>query len=186
MERRDFLIRGALAAGSVTALGGCTEQALKEAEVQPPIVDEVYDGAEVDLPVRQRSEIAEEGVLRAQGETLGDLGAFEVYLDDQGIPVETLEEQGERGERIIELEYAAAEFVERGLLYSLGRIAGGYAALVAGGYEGNKLEASVHSPDGDTFGAFEIATGWAVQYLDGELTAAKYASRVESTAESTT
>lgn len=180
MNRREFLSRGALVAGTV-ALGGCTEHVLEEAESKPPVFDDVYDETEVDLPVPQRFEVAEEGTLQTEGTTFEDPEEFWAYLDGQGLLVETLRRTVEDGTRILELEYADEAFVDRGLTYSLGRISGGYAALVAGEHPVDELDASIHTSGGVEFGEFEIATEWAERYLDGELTAARYAGMVYDT-----
>lgn len=184
MQRRDFLIRGTLVVGGLSALGGCTEQSLHEAKSQPPALADVYDEEEVDLPVRGRFEVAEMATLEADGTTIEDLDGFRTYLDERGLSVESLEEAVEAGERLLRLEYAAENHVEHGSMYHLGIVAGGYAALVAGGYETEELVASLHDPGGGKYGEFRIATDLAERYLDGDLTAAEYAGAVAHTVES--
>lgn len=180
VNRRDFLVRGGLTVGLLSC-SGCAEQTLEEAESRPPLLDDLYDEETVELPVRRTFGLAEEGVRQADGTTLGDPEALGQFLDDQGLLVESIEETAEAGEELLELQYADEEFTDRGVLYSLGRISGGYAALLASDYTADKLDASIHRTDGEKFGAFEIATADAERYLDGEITATAYARTVADT-----
>lgn len=185
MKRRKLLARGALTV-SIIAFSGCTERVLVEAESQPPLFDDVYDEEEADLPVSQKFGIAEKATLQAEGEALDDIEELQAYLDEQGLLVEAFQKTVEEGERILELEYIDEEFVDRGSMHSLGIISGGYAALIAGDYPADKLEASIHDSEGDKFGTFEIATELAEQYLEGKITAATYAGTVGETVKSET
>lgn len=183
MKRRQLLTRSALTVG-VVALSGCTERVLEEAKSQPPLFDDVYDEEKIDLPVSQKFETAEEATLRAEGKTFDDLEEFRAYVAERGVTVETLEEGVEKGERILEVAYADERDTDRGSMYSLGILSGGYAALVASDHPTDTLEASVQDSEGRKFGEFEIAAELAEQYLDGKITAAKYAGTVSDTTKS--
>lgn len=183
MKRRTLLARGALAVGSI-ALGGCVERELEETESKPPLFDDVYDETKADLGVQRKFEIAEEAALRAEGEAFDDPEALRSYLEEQDLLVEKLQGKVEDGERVLTLEYADDSLADRGLMYSLGTVSGGYAALVTRERTAEKLEASIHDSAGDTFGKFEIATDLAERYAEGEITAATYVGTVADTVKS--
>lgn len=180
MNRRTFLTRGALALG-IAATSGCTERVLEEAESKPPLFDDVYHEEEVDLPVAQKFDAAEEATLRADGESFDDLEQLRTYLDEQELDVETLYEAAEDGETLVELEYADEQFSDRGSVYGLGIVCGGYAALIDSGYAADTLEATILDSEGRTFGGFEIATALTSDYLAERETAATYAGTVADT-----
>lgn len=186
MNRRHFLRRSATAAASIgaLALAGCTERRLKDAESQPPPVEDRVREEEIDLPVRQKFETIEEGILLAADAEVGDLDAFEAYLADRGLTVEKLEEAVEEGEPLLSLEFFAKDHVERGQLADLGGVAGGYAALVEAGHESEKLEISFLGSDLRKFGESEIDSTWAEEYNEGAITAKKYGQLVAHETES--
>lgn len=183
VNRRTFLTRATLVAGTV-AVSGCSARALEEMEAKPPAVDH-YDETSVDLPVSQKSDVADEATRRAEGSTFGDLEALRTYFEEQELVVDTLEEVEEGGERILEAEYADERVTDRGGLYGLGVLAGGYAALLGGEYEGDRLAATIVTPEGEPFGEFEIQADLAERYREGELSAAAYAGMVADTLAST-
>lgn len=182
MHRRHFLRRAGIATASVTALAGCTDSKLKEAEAQPPLVEEYYHEEEVDLPVSQKFEKTAAGVSKADGAEIEDPDGFEAYLDEQGVGVEKVEETVEAGEPHLSLEYVDSG--EQGTLSTLGVVAGGYAVLVEAGHESEKLEATLLDPTHRAFGEFEIVRDWAEEYNEGAISAAKYGGLVAKTLES--
>lgn len=185
MNRRHFLRRGAtVAAASVTALGGCTERRLKDAESQPPPVEDRVREEEIDLPVRQKFETIEEAILLAADAEVDDVDAFETYLEDGGLAIEKLEEGVEKGEPFLSLEFVVEEHVERGQLADLGVVAGGYAALVEAGHDSEKLDIGLLDSDLRKFGESEIGRTWAEEYNEGTITAAKYGQLVARETES--
>lgn len=183
MNRRTYLARY-VAPGLAIALAGCTEQSLEAAKEKPPWIDPYVDEEEIELPTTQKYGITAEAVERAEGETFEDPEEFEAYLEEAGLAVESLGEKEEHGETILELEYVVEEAIEEGNARSVGAVAGGYAALVRGGYDGDELEASILGPDGAKFGEFEILTERAEEYNDGEKSAATYGGEAVHTLES--
>lgn len=181
MERRQFLSRGGVLLG-VAGLSGCTEETLAEGEREPVPLDGVKQ-EEVDLPVEQRLEVAEAGIERATGEQFADLDEFEAHLTEEGVDIEKLSEGGEAGKPIVSLESVFEQTAEEGFMHHLGIVAGGYAALVAGGHENEKLKASLLTESRE-FGKYEIRRRWAEEYNGGELTAREYADEIAVTAES--
>lgn len=182
MDRRDYL-RHSIALGAIGALTGCTEQTLKDAKNPSPPVDRLYDEEDLDLPVERQFDTVAAAIERAEGETFEDPEEFEEYLLDAGFAVEHLEETEESGETILELEFVLEETIKEGNAHGLGVVAGGYAALVRGGYDGDELKASVFDSDSRKFGEFEVMTEWAEAYNEGEKTTADYGSEVLHTLE---
>lgn len=184
VNRRDLLTRGALALGAA-AVAGCTEQTLEAAESQPPPLEERFDEADLDLPVEQAFERAAAGVAEADGETFADRDALGSFLGEHDLTVESLHavEAGET--EVLELAYADDRQYERGVLYGLGLISGGYAALVAGGDPPLELAAELHDENGETFASFDVTAHESEQYRAGELTARAYANEVGDTLETT-
>lgn len=182
MERRQFLSRGCLFLG-VAALGGCTEQTLSEAEREPDPLEGV-EKEEVDLPVEQRLEVAEKGIEHAADEEFADLDEFEAYLTEADVDVEKLADAEEAGKPIVTLEGVFEQTSEEGFMHHLGIVAGGYAALVAGGHENEKLKASLLDEESQPFGEYEVRRHWAEEYNEGVLTAREYASEISVTAKS--
>lgn len=175
MNRRTFVLRAGAFAGGLAALSGCTDTTLEESESQPPPLEERFDAAAVDLPVSTESDIAAEGIERAAGADVESVEAFEAYLREQEVAVESVEPKKEEGEALLSVEYVHGDAVERGLLYDLGIVAGGYAALVDAGVDAEKLKATLLDPGGRKFGEYEIPTDYAERYNAGEITAEEYA-----------
>lgn len=184
MDRRNFLIRGGVAIGCATLLGGCTEQRLEEAKREPEAVDDFYAEEEVPLPVDQKLGIGADGVRTAEGVEIADIEALEEFLEERGFAVEKIEEEVVEHEPIVSLEYVVTETIDRGLMHHLGIVAGGYATLVAAGDESEKLEASLFQPDGKKFGEYEVRHHWAEEYNAGELSAKEYVGEVLESAKS--
>lgn len=182
MNRREFLARSGVLLG-VAALSGCTEETLVEAEREPVPFRDV-EQEEFDLPVEQRLAVAEAAIERAEGEEFADLEEFESYLAEADIDVESLSEEEKDGKPIVSLESVFEQSSERGFIHNLGIVAGGYAALIAGGHESEKLESSLFDSDKQLFGEYEIRHPWAVEYNEDELTAREYAHEIIVTAES--
>lgn len=180
MERRELLARGGAFFG-LAALSGCTEERLVEAERKPALLDGVEE-EELDLPVEQRLAVAEEAIESAP-EELADLEEFEGYLTEADVDVRALSEETEEGEPIASLESTFVQTSERGFMHHLGTVAGGYAALVAGGHESERLTGSLFDADDREFGEYEIRRHWATEYDEDVLTAREYANEVSTTAE---
>lgn len=186
MNRRTLLKRSGISIATLVALSGCTEETLKEAETKPPFLD--IDEEELDLPVNQRADVVEDGVLQAEDSEINEIEDFEAFLKDHGIPleelaetekiieekleieredVEVIEEKAHGEGLVLELEFIQPDRIETGILYSIGLVAGGYAALVDGGYDAELLEAEILDEDRRLFGTFEILTAWAEEYNNG-------------------
>lgn len=183
MDRRTYLGRCA-ALGVAVAVAGCTDQTLEDAKDQPPVFDDVYDESSGSLPVEDEFDVVAAGIERADGVTLDEPAALEEFLVDAGIAVEHLAEAELHGDTVLELEHVVGETISEGNGRSMGIVAGGYTALVRGGYDGDELSASLLDPDGRTFGEYEVLTDWAEEYDAGGITAAVYASEVLHTLES--
>lgn len=197
MNRRELLTRGGIAIGTAGLVGGCTEDALKEAEREPPFVDGSVSEEEVDLPVEQRLGVAADGIERAEGADIADLAALDTYLLEGGVAVHSIEETRdehddevvdpelgvEAHEPLVAVAYVTAERAGVGLVQHLGVVAGGYAALVAAGHDSAKLEATLLGRDERPYGLYEVRRPWASAYVADELTAREYAAEVLESAE---
>lgn len=180
MDRRTCL---KLCAGVGAAIGpaGCTEATLESAKEQPPWADPLVDESEFDLPVTTEFDHVAEGIERSDGEEFAEPAEFEGFLDGAGLPVETVEEAEAGAGTILELEYVAERIYEGGNAHSLGLVAGGYAALVRGDWDGDELSATMLDSDGVRFGEFEVLTPWAEDYNDGAISAPVYGGEVVHT-----
>lgn len=183
MNRRLFLSRGAAGLGAA-ALAGCLEEPLKAAESKPPLFQDLYHEEEVDLPVRRRFDVVEEGVEHADGASVEDRESFASFLEEQGLAVESLTETTEADATLLELEYAEERYEDRGVAYAVGVVSGAYAALVDAGEPTDELTASIHDAAGEPFGEFTVRAAWAERYRKGELTAAEFGGKVGDTLES--
>ncbi|MFC6905617.1 hypothetical protein [Halalkalicoccus tibetensis] len=210
MDRRDALKQAGLALGGLLALSGCTEEALEDAEAEPPFIeDSPLSPEEADLPVDRTHAIIVEGIEAADAE-IEDVKSFERYLVDQGLLVEEvletesiieapLEEVDEEPEEevidegdveegpvevpIVELEYVIEEQVEEGTVQTIGIVAGAYAALLEASHDSELLEANILDPADVPFGSYEIEGTWAEEYTTGEISAAEYGDKVLTTVE---
>lgn len=201
MNRRTLLKRAGVAA--LVALSGCTEETLEEAETKPPFLD--VSEEELELPVDQGADVVEAGILRGEDAEIEDVEDFEAYLEEQEIPVEELseaekvveekldveredvdviEEEGHGEETVLELEYVQPERIETGALHAIGIVAGGYAALVAAGYDAELLEATILDSDLESFGSFDVLTAWAEEYNDGVTSARAFGDKAWTSASS--
>lgn len=196
MNRRTLLHRGGIGVATLVALSGCTEETLSEAETKPPFID--IDDEELDLPVDQRADVVEAGVLEAEETDIENTDDFEAFLEDRGVSVEELAEtekiieekleveredvdvveEAPHGEGLVlELEFVRPERIETGILSDIGIVAGGYAALVGGGYDAEMLEATVIDTEHASFGSFHVLTAWAEEYNEGIITARSYGNK---------
>lgn len=182
MHRRHLLRRAGLATAGVAALAGCTDANLKQAEAQPPLLEDLLHEEELDLPVSQKFEKVAAGVEAAADADVESVDDFEAFLDERGISVESVDELLVEGESHLALEFE--ESGEGGVLEPVGVVAGAYAALVEAGHDSEALEATLRDPAGRTFGEFEVVRDWAERYADGEVSAAKYGGLVLDTLES--
>lgn len=184
MNRRTFLGNG-LAVGSLVALAGCTEQTLKAGKSQVESLDDLYRYEEVSLPVRQRFELVEEGVHRAEGAEIETPDDFEAYLDEQGFAVEDVSEDTKDGAPILSLEYVADDETERGRALEVGIVAGAYAAVLEAEFDGEELDATLLDPEGAEFGEFAVPTDAAERYNEGAISAATYGKEAMKELQST-
>lgn len=182
MRRRTYL-RDAAGASLVVLAAGCTEGSLEDADQPAGVLEDVFDAAEIDLPVDHVIEEIARRIEAADGESVESVDALGEYLSGEDIDHERLEESEDAGETVLELEYAVEDPAAEGNVHGLGTVAGGYAALVRGGYDGDLLEAHVVDGDGETFGHFEVETAWAESYDAGDLSTRSYASEVLHTLE---
>lgn len=177
MNRRDVLARIAAGIGGAATLSGCTEETLTEAE-RPPAALENASVEEIDLPVEQRLAAAAEGIERAESAAIETPDDLEAYLVDQGIEVESVEEQERAGEPIVSLEYLVDEESDRGMMHHLGVVAGGYAGLVEAGHDSEELEAKLLDSALEPYGEYYVKRQWAREYSEGAMTAREYADEV--------
>lgn len=179
LDRRSLLSLGSVVLA--LPLAGCTDSRLVEAEREPPPLE----GAEsegVDLPVEGRYDVAASAIELADGASIEDLSALESYLRDQGLAVESLEESSDAGP-IVSLESPFEPGADEGVMWHMGVVAGGYAALVEAGHDAESLEATLLDGDGRGYGHYEIWRDWAEEYAAGERTAREYAGEVAVTFE---
>ncbi|RKD95080.1 hypothetical protein [Halopiger aswanensis] len=196
MNRRHLLTRCAGASAALVAVSGCTEETLAETETKPPFIE--IDDEEIELPVDQQVEVVEAAVLRADGTEIETIDGLEAFLADEGVPVESLEEvekpiaeklETEREDideidnephgtgTVLELEYVHPDRAEMGTLEAVGLVAGGYAALVASGYDAELLEATILNDADEPFGSFHVLTEWAEEYDEGTTSARSYGTK---------
>lgn len=200
MDRRTVLHGSALVLCG--ALAGCTEQTLEEAETKPPFLD--INDEELRLPVTQRADVVEEGVMLADDAAIPDLESFESFLSDNGLPVERLDEVERIIEEKLEIEREDVDVIEEtphgegvvlelefvqedaggGILHPIGLIAGGFAALVEEGADAEKLDATVLDAEHRPFGSFHVLAAWAEEFNGSETTAREFGSKAWSTAKS--
>ena len=202
MNRRTLLKRGGIGVAALGTFSGCTEETLEEAETNPTFMDNVSE-EEIDLPVDQRIEVVEDGILRAEDAEIEDTDGLEAYLEEEGLSVEDLSEEekvveelpeieiedvdvitnDEHGELpVLSLEYVRPDAIETGALDDMGVVAGGYAALVDAGPDAELLEATVVDSNREPFGSFDVLTPWAEEYVEGTITAREYGHKVWMTA----
>lgn len=175
-SRRSVLLRGGVAIAGTLPLAGCTEDVGEDLPA-----NEHWPGAELvpDLPVRERSEVLEAGIEELSDAEVADVEDFVAVLEARDLGVESAEIVVEQ----LHLEYVETAPERRGTLDLTAAVAGAFAALVAGGFEGRGLELVVLDADGSTIGVVEIATEWAAEYNGGGLTAAEYGELVAGTIE---
>lgn len=188
MDRRTLLYRTALAVAVASPLAGCTDESLTAAESSPPPVEERFDEAELDLPVERQFDAAAAAIDRAGDAAFADPAAFESFLGERDLAVESLAVTVASGEEHLELQYADPAIGERGAVAGLGFVAGGYAALVAGEWTTDEgatppLAAATLDAEGREFGSFDVEPAWAREYRAGRTSAHSYASHVLHTLE---
>lgn len=182
MDRRDVVIHaGGLLVAAVTT--GCTEERLSEAERTPEFLADLSP-EEFDLPVPHRYEVAESAIQRASGLVFEDPAELDTYLTEHGVVVEDLVEADEAGEPILSLRSIVDDWTERGFMEHLGLVAGGYAALIAGGHDSERSMVSLLDTDRRRFGEYEVRRHWAEDYLDGSISPRTYADEIAVTASS--
>lgn len=196
MNRRHLVTRCAGAIATLVAVSGCTEETLEETETKPPFIE--IDDEELDLPVDQQVEVVEDGVVRADNAEIETIGDFETFLEDEGVPIESLgavekpiaekleteredideiDNEPHGSGTVLEVEFVHPERTETGTLEYVGLIAGGYAALVDAGYDAELLEATVLNDADEPFGSFHVLTEWAEEYNEGTISARSYGNK---------
>lgn len=175
-SRRFLLRRGTALAGAV-ALAGCTRDVGEEL-----LPNEHWPVADLlpDLPVHQRKDVLEAGIEELSATDVEDVDGFEATLEEHGLEFESVEETTE----MLRLEYVETDPERRGVLEVVARVAGAYAALVDAGFEARALELTFLESDGSAIGVAEIATEWAVEFNEGEISAGEYGELVAGTIES--
>lgn len=175
-SRRSLLQRGTALAGAV-ALAGCTEDVGEEL-----LPNEHWPVADLlpELPVHQRTDTLEVGIEELSTVEIEDVDGFATALEERGIALESVEEATET----LRVEYVETDPERRGVLQVVARVAGAYAALVDAGFEARALELTFLESDGSAIGVAEIATDWAVEFNEGEISAGEYGELVAGTIES--
>jgi hypothetical protein len=174
---RRALLRGGLSLTGVAALGGCVEEIGEEF---PPNAKTPVSERVPELPVRERTEVLEEGIMALSSEEITDLESFADAIEDHGVEVKEVAEELE----VMTVEFVSSRRVDAGKLDGIGPIAGAFAALIASGFETTALEITILDPESTSFGAATAETTWAERYDAGRLTAKEYGELVASTIES--
>lgn len=177
VSRRRVLRRGGAALVGTIALAGCTEDVGEElpANKHWPSADLVPD-----LPVRERTELLETGIEASSDADIAGVEAFVTVLEEREIEFRSVAEEDD----LLKVEYRESDIERRGILEVIAVVAGAYAALVSGEFDGRALEMVVSEADGSTIGVAEIETRWATAYNSGALSAAEYGELVAGTIES--
>ena len=174
-SRRRLLQAGAVAA--TVGLAGCIEEMGTEfpKNREWPVSELVPD-----LPVRERIEIIEERIHQFEGADIADPDELVSALDEYDLAVESVERERD----VLTLEYVNTDRDDEGDLHDVGLLAGGYAALIDGGYDAAALGATILDDAPASYGSATVETPWAEEYNHGELTAAEYGEHVAGTIES--
>ncbi|QSW98761.1 hypothetical protein [Haloterrigena alkaliphila] len=173
--RRRLLQAGAVAA--TVGLAGCIEEMGAEfpKNTKWPVSELVPA-----LPVRERIEILEERIHELTDADIADLEELVSRLEEYELAVES----AERERDVLTIAYVNTDRDDEGDLHDVGLLAGGYAALIDGGYEAAALSATILDDAPASYGSAAVETPWAVEYNHGELTAAEYGEHVAGTIES--
>jgi hypothetical protein len=174
---RRSVLRGALALAGVGSLAGCVDEIGEEL---PPNAKTPVSEYVPTLPVRERTEVLEEGIVALADEAIADLEGFASALEDHGVVIERVAEELE----VVTVEFVSSRRVDAGKLDGIGPIAGAFAALIGSGFETTALEITILEPDSSSFGAATAETAWAERYVAGGLTAGEYGELVADTIES--
>ncbi|ADB60606.1 hypothetical protein Htur_1721 [Haloterrigena turkmenica DSM 5511] len=174
-SRRRLLQTSAVAA--TVGLAGCIEEMGTEfpQNTEWPVSERVPD-----LPVRERIEIVEERIHELAEEDIAGPDELVSALEEYDLTVESIE----RDRDVLALEYVNTDRDDEGDLHDVGLLAGGYAALIDGGFEAAALGATILDDAPASYGSATVETPWAVEYNHGELTAAEYGEHVAGTIES--
>ncbi|WP_339103756.1 hypothetical protein [Haloterrigena salinisoli] len=174
-SRRRLL--GASAVAATVGLAGCIEEMGSEfpQNTEWPVSELVPD-----LPVRERIEIVEERIHELAGKDIAGPDELVAVLEEYDLAVESIE----RDRDVLALEYVNTDRTDEGDLHDVGLLAGGYAALIGGGYEAAALGATILDDAPASYGSATVETQWAVEYNQGGLTAAEYGEYVAGTIES--
>lgn len=172
--RRRLLRWGSV--GVAASLAGCTADVGDEL---PP--NEKWPVAELtpELPVRERTGVLEDRIRELAGADLADPDAFAAAVEEYDLEVESVETERD----VLTLEYHHPGRQAAGVLRDVGLLAGGYAALVEGGFDGVALDVTILETAPDSFGVAEIETRYAERFNAGKLSAAEYGELVASTVE---
>lgn len=176
LSRRRYLRLGGLV--GLTSLSGCTRDVVEEfpQNTKWPLSETVPE-----LPVHERSEVLEEGVLSMSDVDVQTVDDFTSALKEEGIDVRAVEETHE----VLSVEYVSQVSASEGTYHDIATIAGVYAVLVENGYDVYALALTIHPEDASSYGSWTVKTRVAKRYNAGELTAAEYGELVATTLEST-
>lgn len=176
-SRRAVLRRGAIALAGMASLAGCVEEMGEEF---PPNTKTPVSERVPELPVTEKTDKLEEGITAMADEGIDDPESFGTAIEEYGIEVESVEVEFD----VLTIEYINTELYEYGNIQDVAPIAGAYAALIDSGYGATALEITILDAAASSFGAAEIGTGLAEQYISGEFTAKEYGELVAETIES--
>jgi hypothetical protein len=176
-SRRSVLRRGAIALAGVGSLAGCVDESGEELppNAKTPVTEYVPA-----LPVRERLDVLEEGIVALSDEEIATLEELASALEDHGVAIERVAEELE----VVTVEFVSSRRVDAGKLHDVGPIAGAFAALIRSGFETTALEITILDRASTSFGAATAESAWAERYVAGELTAKEYGELVADTIES--
>lgn len=142
-------------------------------------VDESEQANEADETADETDEEIEEETDEPSQESLQAAGpvVLESTLEDSGIMVETVEEQG----NTLYVEYTTFETTEQGIAREIGAVAGAYAGISGEGYQSNQMDVSVRGADGSEIGTYQADSDDAGAYYNGEMSDEQYLQTVLET-----
>jgi hypothetical protein len=173
--RRRLLQGGTVAA--LVAAAGCIEEMGTEFPKNEKWPISQYTP---DLPVSERSTVFEERIPELAATDIADPAGLASTLDEYELAVKSIDRERD----VLTVEYVNTDRYDEGNVHDVALIAGGYAALVASGYDAAALGATILDDAPASFGSATIETGWARKYNADTLTAAEYGELVVSTIES--
>lgn len=174
LSRRRFLRFGGLI--GIASLSGCTRDVVEEF---PKNSKWPLSETKPELPILERSDVLEEGVLSVSDVDVRTVERFAATLERNGLDVRTVEEVRD----VLSVEYVSSIRVGEGTYHDVGMIAGAYAGLVEHGYDVYALALTIHPAAASSYGSWTVDTRIARRYNAGELTASEYGELVAGTLE---